>query len=111
MFNLRALFHKKRAEQEMDAELRFHLEKQTEQNIARGMRPEEARYAALRQFGKVGQIKEECRDPGFTVVSIVHSAVRAQDPTAFQADRVPCGPADRQDLFRGIDETGSRPAR
>jgi hypothetical protein len=47
MFNLRAIFHKKRAEQEMDDELRFHLERQTEQNIARGMSPKDARYAAL----------------------------------------------------------------
>jgi putative ABC transport system permease protein len=62
MFNLRALFRKNRAEQEMDDELRFHLEKQTEQNIARGMSAEEARYAALRTFGNVGQVKEECRD-------------------------------------------------
>jgi putative ABC transport system permease protein len=47
MFNLRALFNKNRAEQEMDDELRFHLEKQTEQNITNGMNPHEARYAAL----------------------------------------------------------------
>jgi predicted permease len=62
MFNLRALFHKNRIEQEMDDELRFHLEKEAEQNIACGMSPKEARYAALRQFGNFGQIKEECRD-------------------------------------------------
>ena len=62
MFNLRALFHKNRAEREMDDELRFHLENQIEQNIASGMSAEEARSAALRQFGNVGVIKEECRD-------------------------------------------------
>jgi putative ABC transport system permease protein len=62
MFNLRALFRKKHAEQEMDDELRFHLEKQIEQNVAGGMTPEEARYAALRQFGNLGAIEEECRD-------------------------------------------------
>ncbi|HET9179387.1 MAG TPA: ABC transporter permease [Terriglobia bacterium] len=62
MFNLRALFHKNRAEQEMEDELRFHLERQIEQNIARGMCAQEARYAALRTFGNVGQVKEECRD-------------------------------------------------
>jgi putative ABC transport system permease protein len=62
MFNFRALCHKRRAEQEMDEELRFHLEKQIEQNIAQGMSAEEARYAALRTFGNVGTLKEECRD-------------------------------------------------
>ena len=41
MFNLRALFRRDRAEQEMDDELRFHLEKQIEQNVASGMSAEE----------------------------------------------------------------------
>jgi predicted permease len=49
-------------EAHMDDELRFHLEKQIEQNAARGMSAEEARYAALRQFGNLGALKEECRD-------------------------------------------------
>ncbi len=62
MFNLSAIFHKNRAEQEMDDELHFHLEKQIEQNIAQGMSPEEARYAALRQFGNLGAVEEDCRD-------------------------------------------------
>ncbi|MEX2302370.1 MAG: ABC transporter permease [Bryobacterales bacterium] len=47
---------------EMDEELRFHIERQIEQNIARGMAPKEARYAALREFGGVARIQEECRD-------------------------------------------------
>src|SRR5919201_923704 len=59
---LRAFFGKSRLEQEMDEELRFHFERQIEDNIRAGMNPEEARYAALRAFGGVDQIKEECRD-------------------------------------------------
>src|ERR1043166_6195205 len=35
---------------------------QTQENIDAGMKPEEARYAALRQFGWVESIKEDCRD-------------------------------------------------
>ncbi len=62
MFNLGSVFHKNRAEKQMDDELRFHLEKQIEQNIAQGMSPKEARYAALRQFGNVSSMQEECRD-------------------------------------------------
>jgi predicted permease len=62
MFNLRTLFYRNQAEQEIGDELRFHLEKQTEQNIAHGMSAQEACYAALRQFGNVGAVKEECRD-------------------------------------------------
>jgi len=59
---LRALFRGSRLEHEMGEELRFHLEKQIEDNIKAGMTPEEARYAALRTFGGVEQIKERCRD-------------------------------------------------
>src|SRR5262249_42906863 len=48
-------------DQELDEEMRFHLERDVEQNIRDGMTPEEARYAALRSFGGVDQSKEECR--------------------------------------------------
>jgi putative ABC transport system permease protein len=51
-----------RLERDLDDELRFHLDKQIEQNLAAGMTPEEARYAALRSFGGVAQVKESCRD-------------------------------------------------
>src|ERR1051325_12113593 len=59
---LRALFHKTQMERELEEELRFHLEKEIEQNIARGMNAEEARLAALRSFGGVERVKEESRD-------------------------------------------------
>lgn len=59
---LRALFRKAEMERELDDELRFHLEKEIEQNLARGMDREEARWAALRSFGGVEQVKEESRD-------------------------------------------------
>jgi predicted permease len=59
---LRALFRKTEMERELDEELRFHLEKETEQNLARGLSPEEARLAALRSFGGIERVKEESRD-------------------------------------------------
>ena len=59
---LLSLFRKNRVDHELDAELRFHLEKQIAANIASGMSPAEARSTALRTFGGVEQIKEECRD-------------------------------------------------
>ena len=60
--SLRTLLRLRTAEQELDDEVRFHLEMQVEANIAAGMTPEEARYSALRAFGGVDQAKEECRD-------------------------------------------------
>jgi len=59
---LRSLFRRGRVEQELSDELRFHIENLTEEYVAHGMTPEEARYAALRELGGVDQIKEECRD-------------------------------------------------
>jgi putative ABC transport system permease protein len=74
---LRSLFRKSRVEQELDEEMRFHLEKMIEENIASGMSAEEARYAALRQFGNVGAVKEECRDSwGVRMISELGQDVR-----------------------------------
>jgi predicted permease len=58
----RSLFARGRKEKELAEELRYHIERHTEQNVARGMPPQEARQAALREFGGVAQIQEECRD-------------------------------------------------
>src|SRR5262245_61996733 len=59
---LRALLRKSEMERELDEELRYHVEQQTEQNIRLGMNPEEAQRAALRGFGGVEQAKERSRD-------------------------------------------------
>ncbi len=59
---LRSLFRRRQVEQELDEEIRYHLERQIEEHIARGMTPEEARYAALRAMGGIERRKEECRD-------------------------------------------------
>src|SRR5262249_48284525 len=59
---LRVLFHKTEMELELDRELHFHLEREIDQNVQRGMNPEEARAAALRNFGGVERVKEETRD-------------------------------------------------
>src|SRR5215475_7567513 len=59
---LRTLFFKPKMEDELQAELQFHLEREIEENVVRGMTLEEARYAALRSFGGVERVKEESRD-------------------------------------------------
>ena len=60
--SVRALFHRRKVETDLDSELRFHLESQIENNIRAGMSPEAARHSALREFGGVELAKEECRD-------------------------------------------------
>ncbi len=55
----RFLSRRERMMEDLDQEIREHIERETEDNIARGMSPEEARYAALRKFGNVTQVKED----------------------------------------------------
>src|SRR5580692_4862536 len=59
---LRSLFRRKAVEQELGLELRFHIERQAEENLAAGMSPQEARRAAIKEFGGLEQVKEDCRD-------------------------------------------------
>src|SRR5262245_10945357 len=59
---LRALLRRSEMERELNEELRYHIEQQTEQNIRLGMNPEEARYAARKAFGGIEQAKERSRD-------------------------------------------------
>lgn len=59
---LRSLFRRSRVELELDEELRYHIDRQTDENIASGMTHRDARIAALRDFYGFDQRKEECRD-------------------------------------------------
>src|ERR1700730_11971362 len=56
------LFQKKGRDAEMAQELEHHVALLTERNIEAGMTPDEARNAAMRQFGGIEQIKEAARE-------------------------------------------------
>ena len=59
---MRFLFRRAKVEREIDQELQYHVDRQTEVNIARGMDPREARRQAILSVGPIGSLKEDCRD-------------------------------------------------
>jgi predicted permease len=58
----RFLFRRQKIEQDLDLELRYHVDRQTELNAARGMGPEEARREAILSVGAMEALKDECRE-------------------------------------------------
>jgi len=52
---------RRRALADLDQDIRDHLERETQQNVERGMSAADARAAALRKFGNVGLIEEQTR--------------------------------------------------
>lgn len=61
-FRLRSLFKSSAVEQELDDELRFHVEHLVESHMRQGLSRDEAVRRARLQFGGIDQIKEEHRD-------------------------------------------------
>ncbi|HKV26387.1 MAG TPA: ABC transporter permease [Candidatus Acidoferrum sp.] len=55
-------FGKRPTDPQMNSELRFHIEELTDENIAKGMTPEEARRRAVLEFGGHEQVKEDVRE-------------------------------------------------
>lgn len=60
-YRARALFHRSEMERELEAELRDHLERESEKYERQGLSPDEARRKARRAFGRVERVKEDAR--------------------------------------------------
>jgi predicted permease len=58
---IRATFRTRQLDEELDEELRAHLDMLQERFVLRGMEPKEAFYAARRQFGGVTQVRQDLR--------------------------------------------------
>ncbi|HTQ53273.1 MAG TPA: ABC transporter permease [Bryobacteraceae bacterium] len=84
---LRSLFRRTGVESDLDEELRYHVERQVEENLAAGMPPREARQAAIRAFADFEQTKEECRD--MRQVNLIDSVRQDLRFTARQLARNP----------------------
>jgi predicted permease len=59
---LRSLFRWAQANQELEEELRDHLERKTDEYVAQGMTQEQAHRRARIDLGGVEKVREECRD-------------------------------------------------
>jgi len=57
--SLRRYFRRTRWDAERAAEIEAHIAIETDDNLARGLAPEEARLAARRKIGNRAQIREE----------------------------------------------------
>lgn len=62
LFYLRSLFTRQKQDEQLSEEMRTHVEMAMAANVARGMSLEEARYAALREFGNMASLRERTRD-------------------------------------------------
>jgi predicted permease len=74
VLRMRSLFRGSRVDRSLRREIEVHLQEEIDENVAAGMTPTDARTAALRSFGPIAAIEEQCRDT--RRVALVESLVR-----------------------------------
>ncbi len=133
---IKMLFRRRLALERLDDELRFHLERQIEENLNAGMNPDDARSAALRSFGNPALLRDQAHDtwawlwlesivrdlkyafrqvrksPGFTITAVGMLALGLGAPVAMYTvvDRVLLRPLpyDHPQQIIRIQESGSK---
>lgn len=77
LYRLRALFRRQSMESDLDHELRFHLERETEKLVRSGMSPTDAARQARLRFGGMERIKEDSRDVrGVSLIDVLRQDIR-----------------------------------
>ena len=95
IFIIRRLIHRRRAERELDEEIRAHLEMEIERNIADGMSPEEAQTGGAPFFRECRTFERgQPRDMGIRVVGNLLAGPALRRANAAQAQGLhDCGHA------------------
>ena len=76
-FRLRAIFDRRAVEQELDEELRAHLDRETEKHLRAGLPSDEAVRRARLAFGGIERIKDDARDArGVAVIDAIVQDLR-----------------------------------
>ena len=69
-YQLRTALRRQSVEDDLDDEVRFHLDRETAKHVAQGVPPAEARRLARLGFGHVDVVKDDCRQAwGFRLIS------------------------------------------
>ena len=86
LFRLRTLMRHPAAENELEDELRFHLEREAEKYVKAGMSEADALRRARLEFGGLDQVKNECREArGVSFVESLVQDLHYSSRTLFQS--------------------------
>jgi macrolide transport system ATP-binding/permease protein len=77
LFRIRSLFRRSAVDNELDDELQFHLDQQVKKHMRAGLTRKEAMRKTRLEFGRLGQVKEDCRESrGITLLETTAGDIR-----------------------------------